>query len=182
MPQCLSARRQLSGMSYSNMPSLKLTFGDGGTTASVVLTRHQLHQPMRSMHSIGSQRTRKEAQPTSRQRRLEPRLGAISGTRRKIRKTLDRPLRVCARHASTTLQLRMARPDVRGRGRATPTGHRMAHKKHLLQPPVAFATQPRPEASTKRRRGYNSRPHMDIQGLVPCAYRNGLCEVLLWLG
>jgi hypothetical protein len=70
----------------------------------VVLTRHEHHQPPGTLHPFGSQRPSRQAQSTPRQRRLEARPGAVCGTRREVRATLDRSLRFCARHPTTTIQ------------------------------------------------------------------------------
>jgi hypothetical protein len=115
----------------------------------------------------------RQAQPTPRQPQLEARHGALCGTRREVRKTFYRSLRVRAQQITSPIQLRwMEGPDLRSRGRLTPIGLVQGHL--MVQPPVAPITQPRPKATTERRNIHCSRPRMDIQGLAPYTYRDGL--------
>jgi hypothetical protein len=90
------------------MPNLTLACLDGGTTTSLVPTRHKHKQPKRALHLISSQRMgrqSRQAQPTPRHRQLEARPGALCKTRRHDRKTLYRAPRVRAQQSTLLIQL-----------------------------------------------------------------------------
>jgi hypothetical protein len=120
------AQRLACGLSHYDRPHLAFTCDDRKSTTSLLPTRHQQHHHTRSLHPISSQRMGGQAQWTPRQRRVETLPGTICGSRRESRKPFDRSLCVCAKPSSTTVQRRTARPDVRGGGRFSPTGLRIA--------------------------------------------------------
>jgi hypothetical protein len=64
----------------------------------------------------------------------------------------------------------MEGPDLRGRGRPTLTGLRLAQGKQQVQAPVAPITEPRPKTAENCRISHCIRPEMGGQGLAPCTY------------
>jgi hypothetical protein len=115
-----------------------------------------------------------KAQPPLVQRRLATIPYNVSRDGHPVRTAHDRPLRVRAQHATPSLQHEMARPALRGGGRASPIRRPLARRKQMVQSLVAPTTRPRSETPPERRYSYSGCPPMARKSVAPSSYRVGV--------